>query len=249
MNKRLEEIRKKNAEFEKESPYNFCDRWCERCIHEKQICCALYKDELERKITCIAYGRDEEDPEITKAVMEEQYKKVDELLSEHMDKLNIDLDNPDIDENDLDEEDAIDFEDLPPDIQKHIKLVENHSLGATARNYLDKTHAFLKETFYRDEKVYPKLKYDFETVAWYHTLLPAKLHRALCGFHEPATEGDISLHDAVAQFDICLKGIEGSIRALRNIVDVLSLHKAQITILIVLLNNLDDRIKIMLAKI
>lgn len=249
MNKRLQKIRRENAKWEKESPYNFCDRWCERCVHEKQICCTLYKDELERKITCIAHGRDEDDPEITKAVIEAQYKEVDETLSEHIDKFGVDLDNPDIDEDDLNEEDAVDIEDLPPEIQKHIRFVENNPLDATAKNYHEKAHVFLKKTFYKNEKAHTKIKYDFETVAWYHTLLPAKLHRALCGFHEPATEGDLSLYDAIAQFDICRRAIEGSIKALRNINSSLPSYRSQIKDLIVLLHNMGSRIRIMVENI
>lgn len=216
--KKVHEILLKNVELERETPYNFCDRWCEKCVHEKQIHCTLYKDELERKITCIAHARDEDDLEITKAVIEAQYKEVDEKLSEGMDKFGIDLDNPDIDEGKLVEEDAIDFKDLPPDIQKHIRFVGNNPLDATAKNYFDKAHAFLKKTFYREGKIDPMLKDDFKIVSWYHTLLPAKVHRALCGFHEPVSEGDISLCDAVAQFQICKKAIKLSIKALRNIV-------------------------------
>jgi len=248
MNRKLQETRRENAKWEKESPYNFCDRWCERCVHEKQIRCTLYKDELERKITCMAYGRDEDDPEITKAVMEAQYKEVDEKLSGHMDKFAIDPDNPDIDDE-PDEENAIDFEDLPPDIQKHIRFVENNTLDMAAKKYSDKTHAFLEKTFYRDKNANHDLKYDFETVNWYHTLLPVKLCRALCGFHEPATEGDISLYDAVAQFDICLKSIKESVKSLKNINEKLTAHQSQITVLIVLLNNVESRIKIMMENI
>ena len=249
MSKKLREILRKNREFERETPYNFCDQWCERCLHEKQIRCTLYKGELERKITCIAHGRDEDDPEITSAVIEAQYKEVDEKLSGHMDKFGVDLDNPDIDEDKLNEEDTIDFKDLPPDMQKHIRFVENNPLDATAKNYSDKTYAFLTKTFYRDEKIAPRLKHDFETISWYHTLLPAKLHRALCGFHEPATEGDISLCDAIAQFDICKKAIGESIKALRNINDNLPAYKSHIKDLIILLHNIDSRIKIMLERV
>lgn len=93
-NKKLEEIYKKIAEFEKETPYNYCDRWCERCFHEKQIRCTLYKDELERKLTCIAHGKDENDQEIAEAVLEAQYKDVDEKLNKHIGKF--DIDDPDI---------------------------------------------------------------------------------------------------------------------------------------------------------
>ena len=39
---------KKNAEREKESPYNFCNCWCQRCPYEKQVRCKLYLDEFER---------------------------------------------------------------------------------------------------------------------------------------------------------------------------------------------------------
>ena len=243
MSKRLEEIYQKNAEFEKTSPYNFCDRWCERCAHEKQIHCRLYKDELERKITCIAHGKDEDDPEITKAVMEAQYKEVDEALSEHMDKFGIDLDNPDIDKNELDEEDAIDLEDLPRDIQKHIRFVENNPLDNTVKNYSHKAHAFLKETFYGDKKMAREFRCDFETISWYHTLLPAKLNRALAGFHEPACEGDLALYDAVAQFQICKKAITQSIEALRRVSRHYVSFRSSIQVMLALLNNIHSRIE------
>jgi len=245
--KMLNEIFRKNAELEKETPYNFCDRWCERCVHEKQMRCILYKDELERKITCIAHGRDEDDPEITEAVIEEQYKEIEEKLNEGMNKFGIDLDNPDI--GDYNEDDEIEFESLPEDIQKHIRFVKNNPLDTVAKTYCHKTHAFLKETFYKNELAYPGLKYDFQTVSWYHTLLSAKLHRALCGFHEPAVEGDISLYDAVAQFQVCKKAIGESITALRNIVEKERKLQDKITQLLALLHNIISRIELMEQEI
>lgn len=243
MKKRLKEIFKKNAEFEKEAPYNFCDRWCERCTHEKQVRCSLYKDEMELKITCIAHGRDEDDPEITKAIMEEQYQGLDDALGKCMDKFDIDLDDPDIDEDDLREDNIVDFENLPLDIQEHIQFVENNALNKTAQNYSVKVHDFLKEAFYENKKIAPELKYDFETISWYHTLLPAKLHRALCGFHRPVSEEDISLYDAVAQFQICKKAITQSIKALRKISKRNFFYKQKTQGIIALLHNIHSRIE------
>jgi hypothetical protein len=240
--KRLKEIFKKNAEFEKESPYNFCDRWCERCLYEKQIRCMLYKDELERKLTCIAHGRDEDDPEITEAVLKEQYKDIDEKLSQCMDKFGIDLDNPGMDEDGEDEEHLVNFEDLPPDIQKHIRFVENNPLSVTAEQYRKKTYNFLKETFYKDEKKYATLNYDFQTVSWYHTLLSVKLQRALAGFHQPVSEDEFALYDAVAQFQICKKAIMQSVVALRKISTRYPVFAQQIQELIALLHNIHSRI-------
>jgi len=249
MNERLQKILKENARFEKEAPYNFCDRWCERCPHEKQARCRLYLDEFERKVTCIAYGKDEDDSKITEAVIEAQCRQVDDMLNEHIERFGIDLDNPDIDEKWLSEEDAVDFEDLPPDIQKHIRFVENNPLSCTTEQYRKKTHAFLENTFYKNEAACPEFKYDFETISWYHTLLPAKLHRALCGFHEPAADGDLSLYDAVAQFEICKKAVKESIKSLRKIKKAFSAHHIQITGLIALLHNIYSRIEMLLEGI
>jgi hypothetical protein len=243
MSKKLQEILRKNMEFEKEAPYNFCDRWCKRCVYEKQMRCKVYQDELECKMTCIAHGREPDDPEITEAVLKEQYKDIDEKLSRCMDKFGIDIDNPDIDEDKFDEACAVNFEGLPLDIQKHIRFVENNSLDKAAENYCHKAYAFLKETFYKNESAYSGLKYDFETVSWYHTLLPAKLHRALCGFHEPASEGDISLYDAIAQLQICKKAITESVDALRKINKNYAPFRAQIQTILALIHNIYDRIK------
>lgn len=243
---RYKKILQENRKFERESPYNFCDRWCERCIHEKQIRCRLYLDDLERRATCIAHGKDEDDLEITKKVMEAQYGDIEEKLQDTAKKFNIDLDNIDIDEEDLDEEQRIDLEDLPKEIQEHIKFVENHPLPRTVDQYRGRAHAFLKDTFYeKDEKEnIPKdIKYHFETVSWYHWLLSAKLQRALAGFYEPVCEDEFGLYDAVAQFAICRKGIIESVKALRKIKLYCPDKQKQIIELLALLNNIHSRIK------
>lgn len=234
-NKRLQEIFQKNAEFEKEAPYNFCDRWCERCPSEKQIRCRLYQDEVERKITCIAHGREPDDPEMTVEIMKKQYEQLEEHLEEFAEESEIDFD----------EIDDPDFE----KIKEHIKFVENNPLPVTAEQYRKKAQEFLKGTFYKEEEKYLALNYDFETVAWYHTLLVVKLQRALAGFHEPACEDDLSLYDAVAQLEICKKAIKESINALRKIDPNLPSCHLQISELLALLHNIHSRIEAMESTI
>jgi len=231
MSKRLQDIFRKNAEWEKESPYNFCDRWCERCTCDEQIRCTLYKDELERKMTCIAHGREPDDPEMTAEIIEKQYEKLEKSLEETAEEFGIDLD----------EVEGPEWE----KIKEHIKFVENNPLDATAAEYCKKARAFLEETFYKDGVAGPDLAYDFKTVSWYHTLLPAKLHRALCGFHEPACEGEISLYDAIAQFEVCKKAIKQSIESLRKIDKHLPSFNTQISKLLALLHNIYSRIEMM----
>lgn len=240
---RLKKIRQENAKFEKKSPYNFCDRWCERCTHEKQMRCKLYHDELERKIICIAHGRDEDDPEITEDVLEAQYGDIDEKLSEYMDKIGIDPDFQDIDEEELDEDHLVEFEDLPPEIQDHIKFMEDNPLKETVENYRKSAHDFLKKTFYKEEPHNAELTYHFETVNWYHTLLSAKLNRALAGFHEAPTDGEFAFYDSVAQFDICKKSITESIKALRRIAKNYVTFQQSIQEMLALLYNIYSRIE------
>lgn len=228
---RLKRIIEENIKFEKEAPYNFCDRWCERCFHDKQARCRLYQDELEQKITCIAHGREPYDPEITEQVMRQQFEDVEEKLEQFMEENEIDL-------NDIDDPD---FE----KIKKHIEFVKNCPLDATAEQYHKRTQGFLQNLFYNKEGISPELAYNFETVAWYHTLLPVKLHRALCGFHEPVNKDEFALYDAVAQFAICKKAIDESVRALRKLKTHYLNHKNLIVELLALLHNILSRIEAM----
>lgn len=227
--KRLQEIFCKNAEFEKESPYNFCGRWCEQCIYEKQISCKVYLDELEQKMICVAYGKEPDDLEITEAVIKRQFEDVGEKIDQFIEENEIDID-------------AIDdpaFE----KIREHIKFVENSPLQRTAERYLDITHEFLEKTFYKTGFEDQTLARDFETVSWYHTLLPVKLNRALAGFHEPACEDDLALYDTVAQFQICKKAITQSVEAFRKIGKSYASFRVQIQIMLALLHNIYNRIE------
>lgn len=226
---RLKRIRQENLKFEQETPYNFCDRWCERCIAEKQNSCRLYLDEFEQKLTCIAHGKEPDDPEITSEIMRLQYETVEEKLENFI------------------EENGIEFEELDEEFQKLLKeqeeFIEKNPLHKTAEVYHKKAHQLLEEKFYKKTTA-AKYTSEFEIVAWYHTLLPAKLHRALCAFHEPATKGDISLNDAVAQFEICKKAINESAGALRRIGKNLTGYQKHIAELLALLNNIHSRIKL-----
>lgn len=231
MSKKLQEILDKNKEFEKETPYNFCDRWCERCIHEKQIHCKVYHDELEQKITCIAHGKEPGDPEITAEVMKKQFEEIEKSFEEHEEEIEInfdEIDNPEFEK-----------------IKEHIKFVENNPLQHTAEQYCKKAHSFLNRTYYEKEAIAFGHQHDFETLSWYHTLLPAKINRALAGFHEPMAEGDFALYDAVSQFGICKKAINESIKAWGRLKPYYLDYRKLIFELLALLHNISSRIKLM----
>jgi hypothetical protein len=231
ISERLKKIQEENKRFEKESPCNFCDRWCERCSHEKQVRCTLYRDELERKITCVAHGRDPNDPEITEQVIRWQFEGIDEKLEKLME------------EHGIDQDDIADAED--DERNEYMESIRADALNATAEQYRKKAYEFLKEAFFDKHVSTPQVVHDFETVAWYHTLLSVKLHRALCGFYEPKTENEIGLHDAAAQFEICKKAVNESIEALKKLKSHYSASKESITVLLVLLHNIHSRIEML----
>jgi len=198
---------------------------------EKQNHCRLYLDEFEQKLTCIAYGREPNDHEICVDIMHQQYEAVEENIEKII------------------EENGIEFNDLDEDIRKAIKdqkaFIENNPLHKTAHVYHNRTHQLLEETYYGKKLSNPQVASCFEIIAWYYTLLPAKLYRALCGFHEKMAEGDISLNDVVAQLDICKKAITESARALRTIRTCLNSNQKQIVELLALLNNIYSRIELL----
>lgn len=232
---RLKKIREENAKFEKESPYNFCDRWCERCIHDKQMRCRLYLDEFEQKITCIAHGKEPDDPEMTAEVMKKQFEGIEETIEKHMEEEGFDI-------GDMNEE----VQEL---VRKQEEFLENNPLDKTAEQYRKKVDAFLKDAFYKQGEAKTELSPDFETIAWYHTLLSVKLRRALCGFHEPVSEDEFALYDAVAQFEVCKKAIRESVDSLRKVNKHFPVRHIQILELIALLHNIHSRIEALEERI
>ena len=134
MSERMQKILKENAEFEKKSPYNFCDRWCERCLHEKQACCRLYQDEFEQKRTCIAHGRKPGDPEVIAEVLEKQLEGVQESLAKYAEENEIDLevlDGPEFEK-----------------IKEHIKFVENNKHQIQDKNVTNALMTIHCENYY-----------------------------------------------------------------------------------------------------
>jgi len=228
MSKRLDDIMKQNAQWEKETPYNFCDRWCARCSIDKQTRCTIYLNETEQQITCIAHGR-EDDPEMTEAVISAQYDGLDEKFQEMAEELDIDPDEPSEEDNDW---------------QERTRTAGNDPLTKTAKNYFFHANAFLEKASAQPQFSDPKLKEHLHIIGWYHTLLPVKLARALSGIPDESEES-FGLHDAVAQLQICKKAADLSIQAWHAIAEATPAFRTDISRLTALLNNILSRIKLL----
>ena len=77
----LDKIRKENAKVEKTSPYNYCDRWCERCLISKRERCPIYQESFDFQLNCIADGKDPNSPEVTVEFERKNLEKAIQLLS------------------------------------------------------------------------------------------------------------------------------------------------------------------------
>lgn len=231
INKKLEKIRRENADFEKNTPYNFCDRWCMRCSQEKKSKCHLYLDDFSRKMPRIVYGK-ADDFQITAELLKWQFRNLDEPV----DRVCLEETGADFDEFD-------DFDGAQEDFDEEETPIsaDNHSLQVTVEQYRKKAGVFMKNIFSQNPDLIAKLNYDFETIAWYHTLLAAKMHRALYGLNEPGETDETGVYDAVAQFAICAKAINKSIEALRKLKENLPSYRNAITELLALLNNISSR--------
>lgn len=230
MSERLSEIIRQNTELEKKTPFNFCDRWCERCTAEKQIRCALYLNEVEQAMTCVAHGKEPDDIEITAKVIQKQFEELDKILEDNHEDFN---ESVCLVEN--------------PETSETLKSVENNSLSQFAYDYFSKAHDFL-DNVYNQENPGSYILYDLETVNWYHSLLPPKINRILSGFYAPDID-DFIICDVIAQVQICEKAIVKSTEALRKIAGKLPIHRDRILDLLALLNTISERITILKSSL
>lgn len=231
---RLETIRKENARFEKESPYNFCDRWCERCPQKKRDRCKVYQDDLNRNLQHISNGKDPYDMTVALEDVKENFEKTKELIQKWAKEENVDLTQ--IDDSNYEEQ-----------RRKERQLLE-HPLYKLAVRYSKEANAFLKETFYDSQMVEPELIDDYETVSWYHTLLPTKVNRFLCDIYARDDEDDFGLYDAVAQIEISRKSLLQSEKALKNILKENIIHRHKISELLDILQEIARQINTIEAE-
>lgn len=85
------EIKEQNeaeADFFQNAPFNFCDRWCERCDYGDR--CELFQNTLASRVEHIARGEDPDNPAIVFADMEKTFALVVETIKKDLQKRGLD---------------------------------------------------------------------------------------------------------------------------------------------------------------
>jgi len=158
--------------------YNYCDRWCEHCLLFHR--CFLYTKEKEKLEEHQKKGKD---PNAWKIVM----KDVEDSLKEAMELI-----------KKVAEERGIDLDTLP-EIKYELSDPHQHLLFRTAEKYRKLAHKFLRKLkdIIQEEGIdltkrveimpspekeagnFQEIVFCYQVILWYHTLVPAKIYRAL----------------------------------------------------------------------
>ncbi len=247
--------------------YNYCDYWCERCAFTRR-CRNYVSDRAERGQARSGDEASPPDADATNATFWD-------ALAERLREISV-FGKP---EPSALEPPADEFgpDDAPDDawLEQETKSREEarrHPLAILSHDYMMKVHEWLK-TADGDLKVVarslledatnPFVEDDVEeqareigemidVVAWYHTLIPAKLGRAVRGIMERA-EGageyaaiiaESRCSDASGSGKVALIGVERSIAAWLKLRDILPAKEDSILSMLAMLNRIRRRIQI-----
>lgn len=187
-------------------PFNFCDRWCERCKLSK--ICRVYQKEKEQEKRFIKQGID---PKSTKAIflsMTESFEETKKLLEKDMKKLKIKITK----------EDNLKFE---KEEDKKDKLVENDELTKISKKLCLSLVKLVEDLHYYFLEETPKeIKEPLEILNYYMLFFSVKIHRAIfSGIEEKEMKYEDSTFDSKNSAFLSYISVVKIINALKNISD------------------------------
>ncbi|MFB3892253.1 MAG: hypothetical protein ACE15C_09540 [Phycisphaerae bacterium] len=223
--------------------HNYCDKWCERCDFTGR--CRVFDDTERSNRRHRAKGRDPDDMNVVFKDVSRNFEKTFRMLARWAKKNNIDLDQM---AKDSDEEEAM---------ARRKKALDKNPLVKAAMDYMSKCHELLKElkdafNTWRDEiesrAEYMDVRRDardlaaireaIEVVGWDHTMIPAKVRRAMSGKYEADLEekdeyADIRMEDATGSAHVARKCLIRSQAALSALYEWDELRRDRILDLLV----------------
>lgn len=236
--------------------FNYCDYWCERCAFTSRCRNFAMGRERDREAG--------DDPPVEDATNAAFWNSLADKLRE---TVVFGRAGEWADEcacaDDLDEKSRAEWE---AQEEAHREAVGRHALSRLSEDYMRQADAWLKTANadlkqvaneLREAAASPFSREDveeearrtgemIEVVAWYHTFIPAKLHRAVSGLLErEETEGERSdilaesrLHDANGSGKVVLMAIERSIAAWLWLREILPGRESEILSLLALLDRM-----------
>ncbi len=178
---------KKKADFFKSMPFNFCDRWCERCdLYDK---CRAFQDMFVNRIEHIAKGEDPDSPAAIFADMRKAFVLATEVIKRDIQKQGIDPQK-------------VKVTIVKEEIDKRLRP-EIFPLWRLGHKFTLETQRLLTNVFSEQDEelleIFDRLKKGIEELNWYHTFFDSKLYRALVDHQVLEKEKDKIFRSMVRQ--------------------------------------------------
>lgn len=157
------------TDFFGKMPFNYCDRWCERCDYKNG--CEVYQEEFAARFSHIIKGENPDDPEVFFKDVKEKFKKIKKFLEKKIGKEGKNLKAV---KKYADEEEYLD--------DKIELIVEKSHIHRETVIFTEKTNFFLKKIYFEYEESadgFEGMEKAIEELNWYYTFSLVKLHRAL----------------------------------------------------------------------
>ncbi len=185
-------------------PFNFCNRWCERC--RLSNICRVYQKEKESEKKFIKQGID---PKSTKAMIisvSENFKETKKLLEKDMERLKIKITKEDDKEYEKEE-------------NKKDSMIENDRLTQISKKLAFKLVNLVEDLHYYFLEETPKeIKEPIRTLNYYMLFFSVKIHRAiLSDIEEKEMKYEDSTFDSKNSAFLSYVSIAKIINALKNI--------------------------------
>src|SRR5574341_151924 len=169
-------------------PYSACDYRCERCLETER--CAVFRMESEREVRNFAQGSETSGIEAGLRDVGDFFAETKEMLKDQAEEFDIDLDG---------------LADVGP--RAAYTEAKKDSLYQRSYDFAMEIHAFL-------EKIEPVItmagKKFFDDIIWHHTVVSAKVFRAVCSGYDPEMRFDAVNSAAVAtkSLTICIMAFD-----------------------------------------
>jgi hypothetical protein len=176
----------------KRLPFNACDYRCERCL--ETAACAVFQKLQEKSLLHRLRGVDEDDPAAI-------FQDVADILDETQQMIQKEADEFGIDLGDIPEE-------VSAAMDREFWESENDPLYKRSHDFTMQTHTFLKNI---DSMVTGEARDYFDDILWHHTVVTAKIFRALGpDDDDEALREDVRNSAAVAvkSLTICIMSFE-----------------------------------------
>lgn len=173
--------------FLKQQPFNFCDRFCERCGEVKNSC-RMHSDDVQFKMRCLRENKDPNDPKVAFEHISSTLDNVLGVLKERLEEEGIELDKAEVSEIEL-EELAMDKKIEKYPLYKKCSAVHNE-----LNEFLsDFDPSSLKEPLPWMKKFWMA---EMEELFFYSSMIFIKAQRALLSLEGGQDETELEFEDA-----------------------------------------------------